>query len=397
MENDAIIVKNVSKSFHPGLGSSTVKTLLIDLFKKHPSKKRQRIPVLHGIDLCVGKGEFIGIVGRNGSGKSTLLKILAGVYRPEGGSIEVHGTLTPFIELGVGFNPELSGRDNVYLNGALLGFSRQDMDGMYKDIVAFAELEDSMDEKLKNYSSGMQVRLAFSIAVKVNSDVLLIDEVLAVGDAKFQKKCYDIFKSFKDSGKTVVFVSHAMPQVEEFCDRVVVIDKGRVLFDGNTKKAVKIYERLNAPRKTDVKPVIDASPTSYRSGNNKAQIVEASLDKTKIKVGDPLKLRLKLAITPSVKELHLGMSIYRADRVQSIFGIASQLKTSAKQATVTIEQVNLTPGKYLMSVGLTKKPDMWKDHFDLMEKQIELEIVPRNNKELYNLSPAHLNYEVDES
>src|SRR5690606_31573026 len=146
--------------------------------------------VLKNISFEIKKGEFVGIVGRNGSGKSTLLKLLAGIYSPDKGSIEVNGKLVPFIELGVGFNPELTGRENVFLNGALLGFNRKEMQAMYKDIVEFAELERFMDQKLKNYSSGMQVRLAFSIAIRAQSDILLIDEVLAVGDAAFQQKCY---------------------------------------------------------------------------------------------------------------------------------------------------------------------------------------------------------------
>lgn len=199
--------------------------------------------VLKGIDFEVHAGEFLGIVGRNGSGKSTLLKILAQIYYPEQGSIEVHGTLVPFIELGVGFNPELTGRENVYLNGALLGFSRSEMDAMYEEIVNFAELQPFMDAKLKNYSSGMQVRLAFSIAIRAKGDILILDEVLAVGDAEFQQKCNDYFASLHGS-QTVILVTHSMENVRRFCDRAILIEDGKIATEGDPEDVAKAYEGL---------------------------------------------------------------------------------------------------------------------------------------------------------
>lgn len=200
--------------------------------------------VLKGLNFEVKKGEFIGIVGRNGSGKSTLLKILAGIYYPEKGDITINGTLVPFIELGVGFNPELTGRENVYMNGALLGFSNEEMDKMYKDIWKFAELEQFQDQKLKNYSSGMQVRLAFSIAIRARGDILLLDEVLAVGDAAFQQKCADYFRSLKDKNQTVVLVTHSMENVRKFCTRAILIDNGRIVKSGDPKEIADSYTKL---------------------------------------------------------------------------------------------------------------------------------------------------------
>lgn len=199
--------------------------------------------VLKGINFEVHEGEFLGIVGRNGSGKSTLLKLLAQIYYPESGKIEVNGTLVPFIELGVGFNPELTGRENVFLNGALLGFSHKEMEAMYDEIVRFAELEQFMDAKLKNYSSGMQVRLAFSIAIRARGDILILDEVLAVGDAEFQKKCNDYFASLKD-GQTVILVTHSMENVRRFCDRAILIEDGQIMTEGDPEKVAKAYEAL---------------------------------------------------------------------------------------------------------------------------------------------------------
>ena len=186
----------------------------------------------------------MGIVGRNGSGKSTLLKILAGIYYPSKGEVTVNGTLVPFIELGVGFNPELTGRENVYLNGALLGFSNKEMDAMYDDIWKFAELEQFQDQKLKNYSSGMQVRLAFSIAIRAKGDILVLDEVLAVGDAAFQQKCNDYFKDLKNNGQTIILVTHSMGDVRKFCTRAIMIEGGKIVHDGDPKEVADEYLKL---------------------------------------------------------------------------------------------------------------------------------------------------------
>lgn len=199
--------------------------------------------VLKGVSFEVCEGEFLGIVGRNGSGKSTLLKLLAQIYYPESGKIEVNGSLVPFIELGVGFNPELTGRENVFLNGALLGFSHKEMEAMYDEIVSFAELGQFMDAKLKNYSSGMQVRLAFSIAIRARGDILILDEVLAVGDAEFQKKCNDYFASLKGD-QTVILVTHSMENVRQFCDRAILIEDGKIAAEGDPEKVAQAYEAL---------------------------------------------------------------------------------------------------------------------------------------------------------
>lgn len=239
----AISVKNLHKSFNlPTEQSFGLKQALFNRLRGIKGYKEQK--VLKGIDFEIKKGEFVGIVGRNGSGKSTLLKILAGIYYPQRGEIIVNGTLVPFIELGVGFNPELTGRENVYMNGALLGFSNEEMDTMYDDIWKFAELEQFQDQKLKNYSSGMQVRLAFSIAIRARGDILLLDEVLAVGDAAFQQKCNDYFASLKDKKQTVILVTHAMDSVKKFCNRAILIEEGKILKDGDPTMITKEYNKI---------------------------------------------------------------------------------------------------------------------------------------------------------
>jgi ABC-2 type transport system ATP-binding protein len=203
----------------------------------------EEFTVLEDIDLEIYRGEFLGIMGRNGSGKSTLLKILAGIYAPTEGKVEVNGKIVPFLELGVGFNRELSGRENVFLNGIILGMPREFLKEKYDEIVAFSELEKFMDMPLKNYSSGMQVRLAFSIAIMADADIYVLDEVLAVGDTAFQKKCFDIFRSYKERGKTIILVTHAAPSVREFCDRAVFLKDGLLQVKGSPEEVIEAYEQ----------------------------------------------------------------------------------------------------------------------------------------------------------
>lgn len=237
-----IKVTDLHKSFKlPTERAAGLKQAIFNRLKGIKGYTEQK--VLRGISFEIKQGEFVGIVGRNGSGKSTLLKLLAGIYTPGQGTIEIDGTLVPFIELGVGFNPELTGRENIYLNGALLGFSNSEMTAMYDEIVRFAELEPFMDAKLKNYSSGMQVRLAFSIAIRARGDILILDEVLAVGDAEFQKKCNDYFASLHGN-QTVILVTHSMENVRQFCDRAILIENGEITADGKPEAVATAYETL---------------------------------------------------------------------------------------------------------------------------------------------------------
>lgn len=238
----AIEVKNLSKSFKlPTEKSSGLKQAIFNSLKGIKGYTKQE--VLKDISFKVKKGEFLGIVGRNGSGKSTLLKTLSKIYVPDCGKIKINGALVPFIELGVGFNPELTGRENIYLNGALLGFSNQEMDKMYQEIVDFAELEPFMNQKLKNYSSGMQVRLAFSIAIRAKGDILILDEVLAVGDAAFQEKCNKYFSDLKGE-QTVIIVTHDMENVKRFCDRAILLENGKIVKDGKPEVVARNYLNL---------------------------------------------------------------------------------------------------------------------------------------------------------
>ena len=241
-KENAIVVSHLSKSFKlPTERSWGLKQAIFNRLKGIKGYTKQE--VLKDISFTVKKGEFLGIVGRNGSGKSTLLKILAGIYVPDSGTITTYGSLVPFIELGVGFNPELTGRENIYMNGAMLGFSNTEMDQMFDDIVRFAELEPFMDQKLKNYSSGMQVRLAFSIAIRARGDILILDEILAVGDAAFQEKCNQYFASLSKD-QTVILVTHSMENVRRFCDRAILIEQGKIIKEGNPDQVADAYLKL---------------------------------------------------------------------------------------------------------------------------------------------------------
>ncbi len=204
-------------------------------------KEGEQFEVLKDIDLDIYPGEFVGIMGRNGSGKSTLLKIMAGIYEPTSGEVKVEGKVVPFLELGVGFNIELTGRENVFLNGIILGMKKSFLEEKYEEIVKFAELEKFMDVPMKNFSSGMQVRLAFSIAIMADADVYILDEVLAVGDLPFQEKCFDIFRTYKKRGKTIVLVTHSPGAIKGFCDRALFLKEGRLIKYDNVQGAIDAY------------------------------------------------------------------------------------------------------------------------------------------------------------
>src|SRR5689334_12018677 len=238
-----IEARGIEKTFRiPQHRIDSLKERAVHPFTRAEYREQQ---VLRDISFDVHEGEFFGIVGRNGSGKSTLLKILSSIYRADAGTVRMAGRLAPFIELGVGFNPELTSMDNVVLNGVLMGLTRREARARLDRVLDFAELRDFADLKLKNYSSGMMVRLAFSVMVEADADIMLIDEVLAVGDASFAQKCMDVFRAKRDAGKTIVLVTHDMATVQGFCDRATVVHDGEQLYTGDPEEAALRYFRLN--------------------------------------------------------------------------------------------------------------------------------------------------------
>jgi len=265
----AIIVENLHKSFRvPQHRPATLKERALHPFRRIPYVD---LDAARGISFDVAPGEFFGIVGRNGSGKSTLLKLLAGIYRPDSGRVDVRGRVSPFIELGVGFNTELPAKDNVVINGTLLGLSRAEILRRYDEIIDFAGLEEFTELKLKNYSSGMLVRLAFSTAIRVDADVVLLDEVLAVGDAGFQEKCFEAFRQMKRDGKTIVFVTHAMDSVRRFCDRAMLLERGEVAAIGGPEEIAELYRDTAIAEQAAAAPEQGTTETS-RHGDGAAEI-----------------------------------------------------------------------------------------------------------------------------
>jgi ABC-type polysaccharide/polyol phosphate transport system ATPase subunit len=242
----AIEVRNVSKSFiirHNR--NNSLKSQVIGIFHKRFREERETLWALKGVSFDIFPGETLGLIGRNGSGKSTLLKIIAGIYSPTSGKVRLSNTrVGTMIELGVGFHYELTGEENIYLGASIYGLSRKEIDKIYRQVVSFAELDSFMDTSIKNYSSGMQARLGFALAVNLNPDILLVDEILSVGDEAFQRKCLARMEQFRSAGKTIVFVSHSLEDVKRICDRACVLDFGSVIFLGKTDEAVDRYHGL---------------------------------------------------------------------------------------------------------------------------------------------------------
>lgn len=390
METDdtAISVHGVSKDFvvpHERAGS--LKAAFTGFYKRR-SKADSVQHALRNINFEIKKGEFFGIVGRNGSGKSTMLKILANIYQPTKGKVTVNGRLVPFIELGVGFNPELTGRENVYLNGAMLGFSRQEIAAMYDSIVVFAELERYMDKKLKNYSSGMQVRLAFSMAIRAEADILLVDEVLAVGDADFQKKCYQYFKDLKRHNKTVVFVSHDMNAVEEYCDRALLIEQSKVVVEGTAHEVAMAYRRMFLEQQESLE---DLAQRKRRWGNEKMKYTNVELRPSRLAEDETFKIITTASVNEDIAEAVLGFSVRGEDGSQ-LLGTNNKLKRQRlrnlkKGEHVVIEWrvANvLNSGKYQVDCAIQSED--YGEVFDWWEGAANL-LVERDSDNPFPINP----------
>ncbi|GFH42419.1 ABC transporter ATP-binding protein [Lactococcus hodotermopsidis] len=308
-DNIAVKVENVKKSFRlPTESTNSLRTALVNYFRGIKGYREQE--VLKDISFEVEKGDFFGIVGRNGSGKSTLLKIISEIYVPEHGKVEIDGRLVSFIELGVGFNPELTGIENVYLNGALLGFSTEEVDEMYDEIVDFAELHDFMNQKLKNYSSGMQVRLAFSVAIQAKSDILVLDEILAVGDEAFQRKCNEYFLQAKKEGKTIILVTHDMSSVRKYCNKAIMIKEGEVIASGEPAEVAAVYTNANFEKVDTSEEDLHKKNPKYKTGcNEKVPTFELELlSKEVLSSADELSFKISYDIREDVPS-GVGFSI----------------------------------------------------------------------------------------
>jgi ABC-type polysaccharide/polyol phosphate transport system ATPase subunit len=333
-QRPTVVVDGVSKSFR--LPREQVHTLKERVL--HPLRRpgHDTLNALRDVSFEVGQGEFFGIVGRNGSGKSTLLKCLAGIYATDAGAIYVNGRVSTFIELGVGFNPDLPARDNVMLNATMLGLSPREARERFDAIIDFAELRDFIDLKLKNYSSGMMVRLAFSVMIQVDADVLLIDEVLAVGDAAFQQKCYDEFERIRASGRTVLLVTHDMNAVRRFCDRAMLIEQGKVVASGDPETVGNRYLQLNFSAEAraamegeaqlraqhGLQPVVYMGDEDATFGDGRASITEAWFEDDEgkpaviIANGEPATFVMRVRFNEDVEDPLFSMTMVNSQHHQ---------------------------------------------------------------------------------
>ena len=332
--HSAISVSHVTKTFRlPHEQYHTLKERAL-----HPLRARtaEVLAAVDDVTVEIRPGEFFGIVGRNGSGKSTLLKCLAGIYEIDRGTLEINGRLSPFIELGVGFNPELAARDNVFVNAIMLGLSRKEVEQRFDAIVAFAELEEFMDLRLKNYSSGMQVRLAFAVAIQVDADIVLIDEVLAVGDGAFQEKCFAEFERLKAEGRTIVFVTHDMGAVERFCDRAMLLERGRVVAVGEPVEVARRYNELNFHRMR--REAIEFGGPQTMRDPPVAEVISARFEGTP---GEPKFEALQ-------GEAHWArIEVYfHADAIDPIFAIALQDEKGRTAFAASTQLTNGPTGKF---------------------------------------------------
>ena len=353
----AIQVEGLRKSFR-------IPTNRVDSLKErvvHPFSGRdfRDLRALRGVSFEIRQGEFFGIVGRNGSGKSTLLKLLASIYRADAGTIRIAGRLAPFIELGVGFNVELTARENVVLNGVMMGLTPREMRRRQDGIIEFAELEEFADLKLKNYSSGMLVRLAFAVMMEADADVLLIDEVLAVGDAAFQQKCADAFHQMKAEGKTIVLVTHEMATVEDYCHRAMLIADGEIQHLGDPGEIGREYLRLNFE---------GGGATESPGEGEEVRLAEANLlgpDGTptaNVEHGKEIRLRLELEIKRDLPGVDVGFLVVNADGLGVFnFGIpvgeeqeARELRAGQRVVVTAALDNRLAAGRYFVHCGINR-------------------------------------------
>jgi ABC-2 type transport system ATP-binding protein len=335
----------------------------------HPLRRsrHEQLHALKGISFAVQPGEFFGIVGRNGSGKSTLLKCLAGIYRTDEGRIWCNGRLSTFIELGVGFNPDLAAYENVALNGIMLGLSPREARARYERVIEFAELEEFQDLKLKNYSSGMHVRLAFSVAIQVDADILLIDEVLAVGDAAFQQKCFDVFNRMREEGRTIVFVTHDMGAVTRFCHRAMLLERGEMVSIGDPRDVADRYLEIAFGRAVGYE---DPDVSSARMGSGAARVSDVWLGHERSErlavapQSEPLTLKTLVTFNTDVLDPAVSLTLLNEQRQPVVVATTTKEHEqtggfrAGEQAVFAFSFHNmLAPGRYHTVLTITHRGD----------------------------------------
>jgi len=384
----AIRVENLSKRFRIPLDRSS--TLKHRLTHWRSASRYRSLEALLNVSFEVRAGEFVGIIGHNGSGKSTLLKILSRIYRPDAGVVTIEGRVSPFLELGVGFNPELTARENIFLSGAILGLSRPELHRRLDEIIGFAELEQFVDHKLKNFSSGMQVRLAFSLAIQAHAEILMMDEVLAVGDAPFQQKCFDTFNRYKREGRTVVLVTHELGAVTTYCDRALLLDHGRLVADGDTADVTAQYRHAIGMAADGSRPEAEME----RWGSRDVVITGVRmLDSRGVQDVDPptggsVRIELGYEIqNDGVADFTCVLWLLRADGVlisESSLPVSQYAQVGASQrgsaGTIRfdIPQLSLLDGKYSVDVELQGRRD--NAPYDHLKNALHFRVIDRRER-----------------
>jgi len=392
MMTPAIQLTNVSKVYrrYGGRQFSTLKSALLQRSILRDLQPSETFPALTDVSFSVPKGSTYGVMGRNGSGKSTALKLVAGITKPTSGTVRVEGRISALIELGAGFHPEISGRENVFINGIMLGLTKREIQERFDEIVDFAELREFIDAPVKTYSSGMYMRLGFAVAINVNPDVLLVDEVLAVGDEGFTHKCLDKFAEFKRSNKTILLVTHSLGLIERFCDEAIWLDGGRAMSHGDPKRVVGAYltkveegeelllaqttaraveaaDTAAAPADTPRDPTSNMfQATEGRWGSREVEITDvAFLDgggqpSFVFHSGDPIAVRVKLHAAQPVDDFVFGIGLFNADGV-CCYGTNTYLEemtpqrlTGDAEATFAIDSLDLVEGTYKLDIAIHK-------------------------------------------
>lgn len=352
------VIKHITK--RPDSKIERLKLMCYNLLHPVKANAKEDFWALNGVSFDVKQGEKVGIIGKNGAGKSTLLKIISRITEPTDGKIEFYGKISSMLEVGTGFNAELTGRENIYLNGAILGMTRAEIDRKLDDIIEFSEVGKFIDTPVKRYSSGMFVRLAFAVASHLEPDILLVDEVLAVGDTRFQKKCINKMKSIADSGKTILFVSHQMNTIRQLCDRVVVLKEGQVIYDGEVEEGIRLYNSEAYLEKQLHYDYTDL-PRYPDFDLKKAQVMSLSVLKNETSIyeaNEPIEFRLRIKVkVPDLGDLSFRMMIWHADEtpIETAFTktFANITNVGDYDVEVKINDHHLAPGLYKLTIILS--------------------------------------------
>ena len=381
-----IDVEHVEKVFRiPHEKRTTVFEALTGLLRPTDYETFQ---ALKDVTFSVEEGEMLGIIGENGSGKSTLLKILAGIMRPTSGKVSVNRRLTPFLELGVGFNPDFTAVENIRTYATIMGLSKREINGKVDDILAFAGLETFRDAKLKNFSSGMQVRLAFSTAIQTNPEILLMDEVLAVGDMEFQQKCMDVLNRYRNEGVTIVFVSHDLGSVRRFCDRTLLLNHGEQVALGETDEVIDryIYGRIAEEPVEAADPVEEAPPAEKTTrGNGKVKITGVKFlnkfgaESARFNAFDPMTIRIFYSARERVADPVFGIVLY-SERGEHLYGTNTELKdvsieyiTGEGHIDLQIDRIPMLAGRFLVTVAAHTHSG---ERYDWQDKAYSFDVIP---------------------